>query len=325
MHPVLRPRGLTCTAPPLTEFVQEFGRLVRNGELAMVCYGPFRHGKSTAAAFIRNSLKQSKKMAVFWALLEEDSKQQDGPHSIWYDLLRGSELDERNERLGLIRPYDSLFRCARADAARFDTNIVLLVIDEAQNLTLDKLGALKKFVDELIEHGLAPFVLLMAQPQVLTLPDRLKKQGRHDLVDRFFTQLYRFRGLQPGEFRDVLAFYDNTEWPVGSGVTYTAHFAPKPWQRQWRMADQTGLFVSAFSQLAASLKVERTELGMKYLVTAVRALLIALQDRPDCVDNMSDVVWSCVQQSGLREASHVVGDSVKAALLPELARKGRRS
>ncbi|MEP7301250.1 MAG: hypothetical protein ABI699_06955, partial [Caldimonas sp.] len=135
---------------------------------------------------------------------------------------------------------------------------------------------------------------------------------------------YRFRGLRASEFRDVLAHYDEAEWPPGSGLTYSAHFAPDLWQQGWRLQDQAGHFVSAFTELARQLG-GGVEVGMKYLVTAVRRLLLMLRDEPERANRISDAVSACVQKSGLAESRRLVGDAERAVSHHEPAGRRPRS
>lgn len=319
IHPILLQQAFTIKAPPLQEFVLEFGRLVKNGELSMVCYGSPRAGKTTARRFLQSGLDKVKQAIVLSAFIELDPGRTDNKNRLWRDLLRGTD---RALSMAPSNPYDALFNKICVDADRYDVNRVLIILDEAQNLSLEKLGGLKKLVDELIEHGLSPFVLLMAQPQILARPKRLQFFQYQDLVDRFFTRMHRFRGVLPGEIAGVLKFYDETQWPSESGISFTAGFVPQLWATGWRMEQQAPLFQSVIADLSRRLSLPNNEIGMKYLVTSVRILLNYLSDGSSEPRDIKELILKSVKDSGLVQASEMVGDSVAAALMSTGRPKG---
>lgn len=319
IHPILLQQAFTIKAPPLQEFVLEFGRLVKNGELSMVCYGSPRAGKTTARRFLQSGLDKVKQAIVLSAFIELDPGRTDNKNRLWRDLLRGTD---RALSMTPSNPYDALFNKICVDADRYDVNRVLIILDEAQNLSLEKLGGLKKLVDELIEHGLSPFVLLMAQPQILARPKRLQFFQYQDLVDRFFTRMHRFRGVLPGEIAGVLRFYDETQWPSESGISFTAGFVPQLWATGWRMEQQAPLFQSVIADLSRRLSLPSNEIGMKYLVTSVRILLNHLSDGSSEPRDIKELILKSVKDSGLVQASEMVGDSVAAALMSTGRLKG---
>lgn len=310
IHPILLQQAFTIKAPPLQEFILEFGRLVKNGELSMVCYGAPRAGKTTARRFLQSGLNKVRQAVVVSAFIELDVGRTDSKNRLWRDLMRGTD---RALSMTSSNPYDALFNKICVDADRYDVNRVLIILDEAQNLSLEKLGGLKKLVDELIAHGLSPFVLLMAQPQILARPERLRFFQYQDLVDRFFTRMHRFRGVLPEEIPAVLRFYDETQWPSESGISFTANFMPQLWEKGWRMEKQAPLFQSVIVDLSRRLSLSNNEIGMKYLVTSVRILLNYLSDGSSAPKDIEELILKSVKDSGLIQANEVVGDSVAAA------------
>lgn len=293
-HPVLTPTGLAFKAPPLTEFLQEFSRLVSIGELSLACVGLPRTGKSTARRFLETQFESNKKMAVYSAGLQKGGGRRG---SFWRDFLR-----QQSASMALMShlPYDALFNDILATSDRLGTEKVLVIIDEAQNLTIQKLAALKKLTDELQEHDLAPFTLLFAQSDWTALLDSLTWHGHFDLVDRFFSRRYRYRGLYLNEIAGFLQAYDQNRWPADSGTAYTQFFAPERWQQGWRLASAAPDFVEAFR---AHLVPGEKEVRMKFVAMAARALLVNLRTEPPTKARVEAVV----RDSGI----------VQARLMPE--------
>jgi type II secretory pathway predicted ATPase ExeA len=315
-HPILKQNGFIMPAPPLVEFIQEFSRLHQNGELSMIFYGKHRYGKSTARRYLLAALAARKRMVVLSASIGRDIKQTDKRDRIWRDFLRGQNPDEP---VISNRPYDVVLKKVQVEADALGTDDIVVIIDEAQNLSLERLGDLKKFIDDLIDLGLSPFVLLIAQPEILQRPERLKRFHKEDLVDRFFTEVHRFRGLKPTEIEDVLAFYDEEQW---GGKTYTEYFVPDLWNEGWRLKSQAGQFRHEFAELNRSLSTGTDEIGMKYLVAAVRGFFNDIRNKKPELDEQAATIRACVAGSGLVTAWKVVGNSERHAA--ETLGKSRR-
>ncbi len=297
-HPVLSPTGVVFKAPPLTEFLQEFSRLVSMGEVSLACVGLPRTGKSTAKRFLKAQFEANGKMAVYSATLQKGGGRRG---SFWRDFLR-----QQSAGLALMThlPYDALFNDILATADRLGTDKVLLVIDEAQNLSMQKLAALKKLTDELQDHALAPFTLLFAQSDWTALLEALTAHGYFDLVDRFLSRRHRFRGLYLTEIEGFLRAYDQARWPPDSGTTYTQFFAPERWQQGWRLASAAPEFIEAFK---AQLLSGEKEVRMKFVAMAARAFLVDQQTQPPT----KALVEKAVRDSGIVQ-SRLTPDSGSA-------------
>lgn len=303
-HPVLSPLGVTFKTPPLVEFLKEFMRLVSIGEVSMAVEGLPRTGKTTAKRFVEMQLTANKKMVVYTATLQRGGGKKG---SFWRDLLRKHSA---SQALSTNLPYDALFNDILASADRASTQNVLIIIDEAQNLTVQKLSALKKLTDELREHNLAPFTLLFVQGDSKALLATLNRHGYFDLVDRFLSRRFRFRGLLRQEVAEFLRFYDEAVWPPGSGVSYAQHFAPELWQRGWRLSSMADEFVAAFSK---HLVMGEAEIRTKFLAMAARTVLVDIKGQPPSAALVNRAVGECgVVQARTATVSSEPGHSNQA-------------
>lgn len=308
-HPVLRQNGFILPSPPLVEFVGEFSRLLQDGELSMVYYGRQRFGKSTARRFIVEAIESKHEMVVIWATIARDVKQTMPRDQLWRDMLRGRQL---KANWLTTKPYATLIKSLLVQAEELGTDIVIIILDEGQNLSLERLGDLKKLLDDLIDEGLSPFVVLGAQPEILLRPERLLRFNKEDLVDRFFVNKYRFRGVLPEEFGEVLGYYDNAVW---GGKTYTEHFLPGIWKQGGRLAARATTFQAAFSDLNEKLSTGTQEVGMKYLTAAIRRFFLDVGEGLPTIREQEDVIRQAAETSGLAGAWKVVGNSEKRAQL----------
>lgn len=306
-HPVLQQHGFTIKTPPLVEFVQTFSRLLDGGEMSMVFYGRQRYGKSSARRYLVQRIQATRGMVVVWASVQRDVTKSLARDRLYREFLRAPDQEAT---IYSRNPYDTLVKYLRVQADELETDKVVLCTDEAQNLTLEQLGDLKKLVDDLIDYRLSPFVVLSAQPEILLRPERLRKFFKEDIIDRFFTQVHRFRGVMPSEVPDILGFYDNEQW---ESKTYSEHFAPVLWKEGWRLRSHAGAFVDAFADLNKALSTDTQEIGMKYLGKAVRMFLLAILQGAQSADAQRDALTAAVRDCGLREAWVAVGDSVRRA------------
>jgi hypothetical protein len=303
-HPMLRHRGFTVPCPPLREFEAAFNALVAQGELSMCCYGHPRVGKTMACAHLRAKLEERGSMVIHWATLVRDDKDRESGDSLYHQLLLGEGL---KLTFAPTQALNALISRSLADADRLGTDKVLIAIDEAQNMTVRKWWMLKKLFDDLSEQGFAPFVLLMAQMEILDCLESLRStQKSVPLVDRFLLRLHKYPGVKVADFANVLGFYDEARWPA-AGPTFTEHFVPKLWAAGWRLRDTSPHFVGAFQRLAGELAQDASEFGMKYLTTSVRALMNFGAADVDSLTDLAGAVNHCVRTSGLIESSRLVG------------------
>lgn len=309
-HPLLRQRGFAIESPPLQEFVEHFELGIQVGELSLCAYGEPRTGKTTAGQFLSRRVEEEGVAVVASALIERQQHPKNiDKKEFWDGFLppgkRKSYLSPGRTHLDLIN-----YLAVRADKANNDR--LVLICDEAQNLVVQHLAMLKMLVDELIKEQFTPFVLLLAQPDVTNLIEQLEKQRLVDLLDRFFTQMHRFRGLTPPEIRGVLTEYDVLDYPQGSGVSFTQYFASELFHRGWRLENEAPTFEGAFRAVHEKFRLGPfRELRMKYLTAAVRCLLTTLKAGDS--KTPSELVPDCVRRSGIIEAQRVAsGENLHA-------------
>ncbi len=304
-HPITLPRALRFRVPPLLELLNVFSKLCRSGEVAMTCYSPPRSGKSTAMLFIYESMCESDKAVVFFA----DASRGPADSARLY-----RELASTAGRETPFKPEsnaEAFIRRAQVEADARGTKRVWLLIDEAQRLTLEQLEELKLTIERLINRGLAPFVLLFAQPEILTKPARFEKVTSISIVDRFFVRMHRLRGLRLNEIEGALGFYDSTRWPAVTGSFYSQHYLPELWEAGWRMGTHAPHFRRAFEAICREFSRDPNDIPIKYLVFAASSLLLNHRVTTDAGADLERVVEKAVRDSGFTTALEVVGNAEK--------------
>jgi hypothetical protein len=311
-HPVLRERGFIAMTAPLGEFCDVVNDHVAHLESSLVAIGTQRTGKTTALLHLERTLRDSRQAAFFGAHTINSKQQRWLEPRFWRSFLERSPSAESSFRVK--SNYDAFIGAIRTACDRIDSPRVVIALDEAQKMNLEMYDLLKQLNEALFDLDLQPFFLLMAQPDINVCIDDLRVMLRHDFVDRFLASSYRFRGSREGELAQFLRHYDSNTWPQGSTLTYTAHFAPRLWQRGWRLEHEAQPLWDSFVTLASSIGVETRdlELGTKYLVKAVRTILMALEEGASkTVDHK--LLYKAAQGSGYAQVRLVVGDAEAAA------------
>lgn len=303
-HPVLRQRGFAIEAPPVREFLERFDNCLRVGELSLCAYGVPRVGKTTTLRHLSRVLEENCITVVAGSIERQQRPKVIDKKELWDEFLK-TELQKAWHSPSASR--EALLNHLMVSADRLGNKRVVLLCDEAQNLVVQHLAMLKKLTDELIHEGFSPFILIMGQSEILRQIEKLREERLYDLVDRFFTNQHRFRGLSPDEIQAVLAAYDVIEFPLGSGISFTAYFAPELFRAGWRLEVEAEAFAREFSSVYLEYRLGAfKELEMKYLVSAVRWLLTSLSEQRRIAP--SRLIGECVRRCGLIEARRTVGD-----------------
>jgi hypothetical protein len=311
VHPLERQGAIFFPTPPVLEFGETLRGLVESGDTSLICFGQSRGGKSSLFnALVRFGAEQ-KNAVVFHAAMSGTG---DGATS-WPRLAR--ELtDSRAGRSPFhsTSNEEALVKRAESEAHELDVHRVLILIDEAQELSTEQLLGLKKFTQVLINRGLSTFVLQFGQPEILAVPNKLASTDRTSLVDRFYLRKHRLRGLRRSEFSLVLACFDTTVWPAPDGPSYTAHYLPELSAHGWKMESLSSHFQRAFQSIAKAHFRDPDDIPIKYLVFAATKLLLNAGVTSSPSADLGSLIEGYAGDSGIVESFEVVGDLEKKVL-----------
>lgn len=298
-HPLERVGAICFKVAPMQEFLQEFKRLIDAGDLSMICHGLSRSGKSTVLAYLVRLAAEKNSAVVFNAIASGTDS-----HSKTYTRLARELTESRGGKspFSHFSDAEALVKRAEADAHNLAVNRVIFLIDEAQELTDEQLIGLKELMQNLINKGLSPFVLLFAQPEILDRQAQLMRNGRMSLVDRFFLRKHRLKGLALEDFPHVLEFYDTTRWPATTGPTYTEYFLPESWARGLRMKDLSSAFQDSFEKIAQKFVREKGDIPIKYLIFAANSVLLNARENARKSMDIKSNIDSAVRSSGIVES-----------------------
>lgn len=251
-HPVIR-RDYAVFTPPMGSMITTIGDWIDQQVTGGYIYGPSRYGKSrTVKWFVRSELAArfgSDLPIVVW--IREDTLIREA--EFWNMLLQAAKfefLDPTKPKQKVVGRY--LFRErleTMARAAR--TNCVVLLIDEAQQVTLNEWQWLLGLQNMLDDDGFRLITIAVGTHQLGYNPNYLSRTGNAHIAARFFAQDAPFRGLRSAdELAFVLRGYDvDSEWPSGSGLSFLQYFAPDDFARGCRLADCASRLWNTFEAL----------------------------------------------------------------------------
>jgi hypothetical protein len=312
-HPMVRQRGFVIESPPLLRFEKTVFDLLRRGELGLCAYGAPRVGKTTAGLYIQYRLTAGKVAACRIVGIERQQGARVDRADFWQCFVENSLTSMKTRSPAAARK--ALISGLAVEADALNTRKVVLAVDEAQYLTVQHFAMLKLLLEDLINLGLSPFLLLLAQPEILNRPSELLKHNYHDLVDRFFIHWHQMKGLALAEFPDFLASYDTLTWKAeegGPAESFTQYFAP-------RLAPEKGLkglapyFEDRFRQVHRELGGGKTEeFETKFIVTAVRIFLLNVHDNPGLLKPqlVSEAIKAAIESCGIYESRRSVGNAL---------------
>lgn len=180
---------------------------------------------------------------------------------------------------------------------------VVLFVDEAQNWGEPELTALRDISNDLaLLAKVLLIVNLFGAPALANLRSALLQAGRTDLIGRFMVQQFEFQGI--GSVEDLAATmecYDDvekSEYPVGSGVSYSAFFMPFAFLDKWRLKHEAALAWECF-QKAARPHGGFRQIGMRWVASAIKRFLMEQSEFDRANFRSDEKMWErAIQKSG---------------------------
>lgn len=124
-------------------------------------------------------------------------------------------------------------------ARSVNTRRLFIFIDEAQALVASEFGWLKDVINYLVDADIFVTTILFGQEKLREQFEKLRAHLRDDLIERFLRNIYEFEGIaNVEELRLFLAACDTgSEFPHGSGMSYTRFLWPKAFANGFRLAN----------------------------------------------------------------------------------------
>lgn len=232
--------------PTIDALVERVKKLIRLRTPGAIIYGFPRFGKTYSIRYVISTLRTDFPKSVFISFGCE-KKKTPSEDAFFTNLLIGAghkHLGGTNPRKR-VRLTEKI--CQMVEGSGH--NWVVFFADEAQRLHLIEYEWLRDVHDSLERKGIRMLTLSVGQPQLLNVKSMLRQSGQTQIILRFMITEMRFNGLcSPDDFATCLQAYDEAEYPLGSGWSYTRFFFPSAWYGGLRLVEEAGQLWSAFNR-----------------------------------------------------------------------------
>lgn len=300
-HPI-RSKRYVITTPQVEALCSEAVNLVENRSPGAVIWAPPRTGKSRALEILQLEFGEVfPGLPVMLLPAWDYTTPREGPFmedllkAAGHAIVKNGRAEDKRERLVELM----------ADLAidKGEGRIVLIV-DEAQHLHEKHYKWLMGIHNLLAMYGVHMITLLVGQHQLVHQRTAFLRGQKENIVGRFMVQMFQFHGIQDQtELAESLKAYDEEEYPLGSGWSYTRFFAPELCATGWRLTMVAPLLWGAFYEarrLAPANKVPK-EIQMQYFCRAVEYLLLNIEG----VDVQNDEVMRKLMKTAIAASRYL--------------------
>jgi hypothetical protein len=303
-HPV---RGGDYTLP--TPMMQRTYALVRElvwaRRTGTVFYASPRMGKTRCALAVRDLLREEFPNVYVTLLSTRPSTRPTTSHMLRLILEAESHVLSRRPDADLL--FGNAIADIRVKAARIGAKQYVLLIDEMQLLNDTDLQQLVCFHNQLELQDLRMTAISFAQPEILHRRTSLLANNARQIIARFLSDTLQFDGCaSEGDFGSLLRSYDlASEYPEGSGITYTQFFFPMAYLAGFRLENYRTSMWDALQRAAGSIAAQGVP--MEHICLTIEDLLLSLRRQDSCGFALSkDEIDAAVSASKLRAFSDVL-------------------
>lgn len=277
-HPIHSKRYV-ITTPQVEALCSEGVNLVENRSPGAVIWAPPRTGKSRALEILQLEFAEVfPGMPVMYLPAWDYTTPREGPFmedllkAAGHAIVKKGKPEDKRERLVELM----------ADLAidKGEGRIVLIV-DEAQQLHEKHYKWLMGIHNLLAMHGVHMITLLVGQHQLVHQRTAFLRAEKENIVGRFMVQMFQFHGIQDqAQLAEALKAYDEEEFPLGSGWSYSRYFAPTLFASGWRLSKMAAPLWAAFYEARSLAPPNKTpkEIQMQYFCRTVEYFLIHLHE-----------------------------------------------
>jgi len=302
-HPLLSGRTILPT-PPISELFLAIKRIVLLRELGCCFTARSGFGKSSALAMVDVMLRvEFDQLAVYRHIIL--NQQVPSIRAFFKHFLKTvNHAERRGETADLRQRVVNRLVEAGKDSG---LDLVVLLIDEAQEMALQDFKFLKDIDNELDKEGVKLVVIMMGQePEFGDVVSRLRESGRIDLVSRFTMRQREYRGLSSvDDFTALLRQIDSATIARGESMRWVEYFLPNAWESGLRLASQATPLLQALTN-AAGTACSHKGFPARQLFLAIRYLLLELagKDAPTLQIDTRD--WADAAEYALIKDASIV-------------------
>ncbi len=309
-HPLVT-RDYSLFTPAISEMANSMAGWLDDQVDGATIFGPSRFGKSSAVDHWLQQLLSERHGGfvpmVVWSHIDSGGAQSVG--RFYANLLEASKHPMAHAVRSPLDRQRMLIERWIAMAMRGGGRFLVLVIDEAQAMTQREWIWLVELHSTLEKERIRLCVFSVASLQFFDEPLGMALSGGAHVAARFMLISKPFHGVRSvDELAFVLDGYDQgTEWPTGSGVSFTAGLAAKAWNQGFRMADQASALMAAMTDTLGPHYNGPHEYPMKTISLASRHVLLRIAGGAGWHDVTSPSSWqSIVADSGHKALMAIV-------------------
>ena len=286
---------------------------IDNRATGATIYGPPRYGKSKAILYLSMVLAEDfgTNVPIIRMLCHDKFPSE----TVFFgDLLRAAGHALCEKGTGASK-RNRLLEYAVEMVEESKQNRLIIFLDEAQRLHERQYNWLIDFHNELDAKEVSAIVLLVGQPDLMDQLTAFQAGKKMQIIGRFMVHRYRFHGLQDAEdIRMCLDGYDtNSEYPAGSGVSFTRYYYPAGFEQGFRLASYADELWEAFRQTReeASLPGSK-EIPMQYFCRTVEYALKHFGTLEVLTSHLSIAQWKeAIGVSGYADAERYICDPIE--------------
>ena len=213
-------------------------------------YGAQRSGKSAAINAIAASIRDYFGHPVFVTIVDLERGLADRSHALTAEWLQQEGvLSNENTPARLRRRFNEHLTGKARD---LDTDHILLIVDEAQNMTRHHYGSLISWGNVLSHKGYRVFTLLCGQPELSAAADGFANMNELQIVGRYFERMHEFLPIAQSDVKLVIEGHErNVALPDGSEAPpAVAAIFPQEWNAGWRLSTWAPVLVEGIRMAA---------------------------------------------------------------------------
>jgi len=299
-HPIITTNYVVRTQQ-ISDLFDSLDEWLNNRCPGAIIYGMQRAGKSRGIRYQREALLSSRpKLFTFHFPCNTYRLPSEG--AFFSDLLKAAGHMIWSTGSPTMKRY-RLVEFLADKAISSGEGMIVLFADDAQRLREIQYNWLMDIHNELQLRNIHLIAILVGQEELLQQRDTFFKMKQKQLIGRFMVHERQFYGIRSlRELQQCLTAYDDTtEYPVGSGNSFTSHFFPEAWKRGWRLRKEAEMIWGAIRECAQEIGKARVgEIPMQYICRIVENILKYYGPLSSSTSNLTHLNFKdAVARSGL--------------------------
>jgi len=268
---------------------------VRCGHTGGLIIGEARLGKTKAVKALQHQLKNRSGQPIRVLYTHYGLRDVETIRAVFAKVARALDFEVKRKTADVLLE-NIVIRLADAAQAN-DTRQVVLIVDEAQLLTIAQLNAFAEIYNDLVNLHINCSVFFIAnQDQFHTLGKALLRAENRYLRERFFNNFDYFYGIRSEEeLKACLHEYDSLIVSEASSICATEYFCPTLYHQGWRLANIAPLYWRHYRE-RYGIPLGLNSWGMAQFTRATN--LLFMDYLPGCNDKTDQVLMeACVIKS----------------------------